>query len=59
VIATVGREAAGGVHVLQCTCRCEGHHAAHPHGRASQHAACARGGSQNGVPQGQDRAGVQ
>lgn len=56
---SVGCEAAGGVHVLQCPCGCEGDHAAHSYGGASEHDAGARGGREDGVPQGQDRAGVQ
>lgn len=50
----VGSEAAGGVHVLQRTCRRKGHHAAHSNGGASKHAAGSRRGGQNGVPEGQD-----
>lgn len=55
----VGREAAGGVHVLQRACRRKGHHAAHSNGGASQHAAGPRRGGQDGVPEGEDRTGVQ
>ena len=59
VCVAAGGEAAGRVHVVQRPRGRQGHHAADPHGGAPQHAAGARGGRQDGVPQRQDRTGVQ
>jgi len=58
-VCLVGGEAAGGVHVLQCSRRRQRHHAVDPHGRTQEHTAGARRGQENGVPQRQDRTGVQ
>lgn len=57
-LCPAGGEAAGGVHVVQRPRRCQGHHAADPHGRATQYAPRARRGQEDGVPQRQDRTGI-